>query len=190
MCMVRTERFKYCFNFKPRQIDELYDLKGNPWEMENLAPDPNYKGVVAEMQRLFFRWMEGTRYPWAEEAKEAAEFPCPFVKAINFEFERPSEAVAWEAHRGISGLRWERAVCHLDEPVSAEDCPVIVIRMRTTAGKQAQFYWAMEEEPEFEERFHEYRLELGSHPLWRGRKRERLAACFEIDSLKCVRAGR
>jgi hypothetical protein len=58
----------------------------------------------------------------------------------------------------------------------------IVIRMAATGGESAQFYWATEAEPFFAEsrvvnfpiqpdgQFHQYRINVGDHPQWRGHK--------------------
>jgi hypothetical protein len=64
--------------------------------------------------------------------------------------------------------------------VKAEDCPVLVIRMRLTAGPGCQFFFGTESAPGFSEErslrwtaqadgeFHTYRLSVGEHPAWRG----------------------
>jgi hypothetical protein len=64
--------------------------------------------------------------------------------------------------------------------VKADDCPVVVIRMRLTAGPDAQFFWGTKASPPFTEdksvrfkvqpdgEFHDCRLDLGEHPGWKG----------------------
>jgi hypothetical protein len=64
--------------------------------------------------------------------------------------------------------------------VRGDDCPVIVLRMRVTAGGGGQCFWMTESSPAFTEdksvrlnvqpdgEFHEYRLEVGKHPAWSG----------------------
>jgi uncharacterized sulfatase len=53
---VRTKRYKYAEytrkdEDKPHAI-ELYDLKIDPWEQNNVAGDPKYAGKVAELSKL------------------------------------------------------------------------------------------------------------------------------------------
>jgi hypothetical protein len=64
--------------------------------------------------------------------------------------------------------------------VRGDDCPVVVLRMRATAGGGGQLFWMTEASPAFTEDksvplgvradglFHEYRLEVGKHPAWSG----------------------
>ena len=64
--------------------------------------------------------------------------------------------------------------------VDANACPVIVIRLRVTAGQVGRFYWTTVASPHFAEdkavpftirpdgAFHEIRLPVGKHPLWSG----------------------
>ena len=64
--------------------------------------------------------------------------------------------------------------------VRGASCPVVVVRMRVSAGEGGQFFWATESSPDLAEdkvinfpiqadgQFHDYRLELGKHPLWAG----------------------
>jgi hypothetical protein len=64
--------------------------------------------------------------------------------------------------------------------VRGDDWPVIVVRMRVTAGRGGQLFWMTGASPGFSEdkslplsvepdgEFHEYRLEVGKHPAWSG----------------------
>jgi arylsulfatase A-like enzyme len=53
---VRTDRYKFIRYREFPEMDELYDLEGDPYEMENLAHDPNYEPIweklEAELGRL------------------------------------------------------------------------------------------------------------------------------------------
>jgi len=64
--------------------------------------------------------------------------------------------------------------------VEADDCPVVVIRLRVSAGTGGQFFWTTLSSPNFDEakslrfsvqpdgEWHEIRLDLGEHAAWRG----------------------
>ncbi|MFN8637305.1 MAG: sulfatase-like hydrolase/transferase [Chloroflexota bacterium] len=54
--MVRTARWKYVTDVTG-EIDELYDLEADPWELENLAGRPDHAPVIAEMQRHLLEWL-------------------------------------------------------------------------------------------------------------------------------------
>lgn len=63
--------------------------------------------------------------------------------------------------------------------VPGRQAPVLRVRLRTTAGRTAQLFWATETSPHFDEQksirfplqsdgqFHEYQLDVGKHPAWR-----------------------
>jgi hypothetical protein len=91
--------------------------------------------------------------------------------------------------------------------VQGNDCPVLNLRMRLTAGSGGQLYWTTEASPQFDEdksvrftiipdgRFHEYRLEMGKHPMWVDQTITglRLDPCngagtgeFNVDSLRAA----
>lgn len=55
---VRTEKWKY--NFHCGDMDELYDMEKDPLEMQNLAENPDYTAVVAEMQERLAQWLRET----------------------------------------------------------------------------------------------------------------------------------
>lgn len=47
---IRTERYKYIHYVDLEGMDELYDLKNDPYEMENLIDDPASQGVLAGLK--------------------------------------------------------------------------------------------------------------------------------------------
>lgn len=60
--MIRTHDFK--FNRYIRYGDELYDLKKDPHELKNLAGDPKYADVRAELSRKLDRWIDENDDPF------------------------------------------------------------------------------------------------------------------------------
>ncbi|HEX2325782.1 MAG TPA: sulfatase-like hydrolase/transferase, partial [Chloroflexota bacterium] len=54
--MVRTDRWKYTHDVTG-EVDELYDLHADPWELTNLAGDPAQAGVVAELRGRLADWL-------------------------------------------------------------------------------------------------------------------------------------
>jgi len=57
--MIVTERYKYIAN--QGQMDELYDLKNDPYELVNLINDPAYKDVLSEMKTRLLNWQRKTK---------------------------------------------------------------------------------------------------------------------------------
>ena len=53
--MVRTDRYKYVYN--PPDVDELYDLKRDPDELQNLVDHPQYGDVLDRLRRRLHEWM-------------------------------------------------------------------------------------------------------------------------------------
>ncbi|MEV8268461.1 sulfatase-like hydrolase/transferase [Microbacterium sp. NPDC076911] len=57
--MVRTSRWKYIYDpLDP--LDELYDLAVDPLELHNLAADPDFSDVIADMRRELLDWSINT----------------------------------------------------------------------------------------------------------------------------------
>ena len=54
--MVRTQRWKYVHD-PMGDLDELYDLEADPWELTNVAAQPQYADVIGEMRGLLADWM-------------------------------------------------------------------------------------------------------------------------------------
>lgn len=55
---VRTERYKY--SFIPQDIDELYDLQEDPYELINVADDCRYAEIKKDLKARVFKQMEST----------------------------------------------------------------------------------------------------------------------------------
>ena len=53
--MVRTRHWKYVTD-PLGDLDELYDLRADPFELRNLAAVPGHEGRIAELQRLLLAW--------------------------------------------------------------------------------------------------------------------------------------
>jgi arylsulfatase len=71
--MVRTQRWKYVHDSMavgatstsgsdggPGEVDELYDLENDPWELRNLAHEPEYGEVISQMRLKLADWMIST----------------------------------------------------------------------------------------------------------------------------------
>lgn len=64
--MLRTEGWKYVYN--AHDIDELYDMDADPWEMENLAASAAHAGVRRELAARLWELMHASRDPLAAPA--------------------------------------------------------------------------------------------------------------------------
>ncbi|NIA15498.1 MAG: sulfatase-like hydrolase/transferase [Nitrospiraceae bacterium] len=62
--MVRDERWKLiCYNVKGQQTQQLFDVRNDPWETNNLAGDPDQAERVAAMTALLKEWMRSIDDP-------------------------------------------------------------------------------------------------------------------------------
>lgn len=59
--MIVAGEFKYIAN--QGHIHELYDLKNDPYELENLIQNPAYAGVLEDLKARLRSWQEGTCDP-------------------------------------------------------------------------------------------------------------------------------
>ncbi|MCH2663283.1 sulfatase-like hydrolase/transferase [bacterium] len=57
--MVRTSTWKYIHD-PMGDLDELYDLTSDPWELRNVASDDSYKDILADMRLRLTDWSVGT----------------------------------------------------------------------------------------------------------------------------------
>jgi len=129
------------------------------------------------------------------------------VEAMAFEFEESTEG--WTPQHDVGALAVREGCLHGAitgaDPyvvrslvhVRGDDCPVVVVRMRVTAGAGGQFFWITEDAPAWSEdkqeafalvadgAFHEYRLDVGRHPRWSGHR----IAGIRVDPGGGVREG-
>jgi N-acetylglucosamine-6-sulfatase len=59
---IRSERWKYIHYFELQGMDELYDLKADPYEMKNIINQPDAGAVVEEMKREIERLLKNSRH--------------------------------------------------------------------------------------------------------------------------------
>ena len=60
-----TDRYKYVWNMQ--DVDELYDLRDDPVEMNNLAGDPRYASVESDLSERVRAWLKKTGDPTPDE---------------------------------------------------------------------------------------------------------------------------
>ena len=60
MFAVRNDRYKYIYYNGIWDINELYDLQEDPYEMNNLIRDSNYQKTAQELRTELFNWMQQT----------------------------------------------------------------------------------------------------------------------------------
>ena len=57
---VRTDRYKYIFNHGVWDANELYDLKADPLEVNNLIRSADHQAIAKDMKSQVFDWLEQT----------------------------------------------------------------------------------------------------------------------------------
>jgi arylsulfatase A-like enzyme len=68
--------FERCFLKRPEE--ELYDLRKDPWQLENVAAQPNYSAVKKELRNRLDDWMRRTGDPRANGETDFWD-KCPYV---------------------------------------------------------------------------------------------------------------
>jgi arylsulfatase A-like enzyme len=71
---IRTDRYKY--TWRPRDLDELYDLDEDPGERRNLIDSAEHQATIAELQAKLDAWMqrEGDYLHYARHLPEPGSF--------------------------------------------------------------------------------------------------------------------
>ena len=57
---VRTDKYKFIRYYGLWDINELYDLENDPWEMNNLIRDEAYRDIAKQLRTDLFNWLEET----------------------------------------------------------------------------------------------------------------------------------
>ena len=73
--IVRTGRYKYS-TYKGDPVEQLFDMRADPWEMKNLYQDAQYASVMAE-HRTMLADFQSTLKPVAPTAGPARRQPSP-----------------------------------------------------------------------------------------------------------------
>ena len=60
MFAIRTGQYKYIYNHGGWDINELYDLEKDPWEMNNLIRDTSLRKTGLALRSDLFKWLEET----------------------------------------------------------------------------------------------------------------------------------
>ncbi len=60
MFAVRTDQYKYIYNYGVWDTNELYDLKADPYEMNNLIRKPEHAQRALGFRKEIFDWLENT----------------------------------------------------------------------------------------------------------------------------------
>ena len=60
MFAVRTDRYKYIYNHGSWDINELYDLQNDPYEMNNLVRDSSLRQTGMSLKNELFNWLNET----------------------------------------------------------------------------------------------------------------------------------
>ncbi len=61
MFAVRTDRYKYIYNWGIWDINELYDLQKDPYELNNLIRDTSYQDIAKKLKKQMWDWLEETK---------------------------------------------------------------------------------------------------------------------------------
>ena len=83
--------------WKPKPSEELYDTENDPWEVNNLADDPEYREVLQRMRRANKEWMmrvyDTGLVPEADRIQRAAGTTMyDYMRSGKFEFAPVMEA--------------------------------------------------------------------------------------------------
>ncbi len=73
--MVRTREWKFVHD-PTGDLDELYDLVNDPWELHNVAADPQHAGVISTMR--------GHLADWSIRTEDSPPVPLPEVQYYDF----------------------------------------------------------------------------------------------------------
>jgi N-acetylglucosamine-6-sulfatase len=57
---IRTDRYKYIYNHGTWDINELYDLQNDPYEMNNLIRDTSHRSTGMALKNELFNWLRET----------------------------------------------------------------------------------------------------------------------------------
>lgn len=77
---------------------ELYDLKNDPWEFDNLAESPALAEELASMKEALLNWREDTNDPFLSAEK---------LRKYTFEMDSINTLYPDHSYRKVEGFKWE-----------------------------------------------------------------------------------
>jgi len=87
----------------PEGFGELYDIEADPWEMNNLFFDPEYAGIVADMQHELLNWLIRTTRPatlCAAPRKVTPQSTLHYGNVVNADGKISPDCILGDSYRG------------------------------------------------------------------------------------------
>ncbi len=109
----RDDQYKFVLNWKSRDLDELYDLRADPGEMQNLAYEPGHEKTAERLCAACVQWARDANHKYAGLiAQQAAKKPETRILEI---------AATAEQFKYLGGRQFEMAIrWKVDKDVEAE----------------------------------------------------------------------
>ncbi len=63
--MCRKGDYKFVYHWGSEEVDELYDLKNDPGELDNLMLDEDYRALAQELSQDILHWADSTNHRYA-----------------------------------------------------------------------------------------------------------------------------
>lgn len=72
---------KQIYRFRHRPAEELYDLKNDPYSLNNLINNPKYKGIIRQMRIKLKKWMKEQEDEGEKTELKAYEHMCDWARS-------------------------------------------------------------------------------------------------------------
>lgn len=115
------------FYLPTRPVEELYDLEKDPYEINNLASDTDYKSELTHLRSKLYQWMEETNDPGL--------IPEPILEELGRKYGNKYTAMQQAEYAGIN-----KRLIQIIEAGEKQDNAVL---LKTLASQEAsERYWA------------------------------------------------
>ncbi len=88
--------------FEPRRVEQLYDTWSDPYELNNVAADPEYADVLARMRRAYNAWMAVT--PDLSEMPESEMIELFWPGGVQPVTEVPKYSLSFDGEKALVSL--------------------------------------------------------------------------------------
>ncbi|MCL4854431.1 MAG: tetratricopeptide repeat protein, partial [Bryobacteraceae bacterium] len=146
----------------------------NPWQLGNLIGAVSTLPVLPAITSKYGTCLGTVRDQISFEFADGTDGWLPYLAVSDVNLQE-----GCLTGRVIGG---DPAIARLLLNIPGDTCSSILVRMRVTAGQEAQFYWASMASPGFDEgkvvvfpiqcdgQFHDYQLTVGEHGQWKGQQ--------------------